>query len=329
MQALVGVWTRPGPWLLQNPSHTFIETCRDGWAWSLPTAEAIRHVGVMLDGATSSMTRRPTLEATYRSQLGLTLRIHQQVRGATLDRVFACDATIYTATSHAGPGYLLVGDAGSTLNPLSSFGVKKALASAWLASVVANTCLTRPELTHDAQAFFSRWEAEIWQMNLMRSRDFAREALATHQSPFWATQAAAPVDESAVPLNEAALLTAPDVIRELERLRRADSVVISRSTKPTLVSAPIVRGNIINTEQAVVLGDRPRDVLRYARGIDLVVLATIAQSHSGVPEIYEDYCARLGRVPLPALLGTLSLLIARGVLRADARGVGARSPSNA
>jgi hypothetical protein len=329
MQALIGVWTRPDPWLLQNPSHTFIETCHDGWAWSLPTTDAIRHVGVMVDGATSSITRGPTLEATYRTQLGLTSRIDQQVRGATLDRVFACDATIYTATAHAGPGYLLVGDAGSTLNPLSSFGVKKALASAWLASVVANTSLTRPELTHDAQTFFSRWETEIWQMNLMRSRDFAREALATHQSAFWATQAEAPVDESVIPLDEAGLLTAPDVIRELERLRRADTVVISRSTKQTFVSAPIVRGNIINNEQAVALGDRPRDVVRYARGIDLVALATIAQLHPGVPEIYEDYCARLGRVPLPALLATLSLLIARGVLRADARVIGARSSSNA
>ena len=40
MQALIGVWERPGGWLLQDPTHTVIETCDEGWAWSLPTSTA-------------------------------------------------------------------------------------------------------------------------------------------------------------------------------------------------------------------------------------------------------------------------------------------------
>ena len=327
MQALIGVWARDAGWPLQNPSHTVIETCRDGWAWSLPTSHTVRHAGIMVDGATSRITRGDSLEATYRAQLALTPRMNDQMHGARLDRVFACDASIYTAATHAGDRFLLVGDAGSTLNPLSSFGVKKALASAWLASVVVNTCLAHPERAADARAFFSQWASEIWQVNLKRSRDFAREALAAHASPFWQTQADAAVDESIIPLDDAELLRAPEVLRELVRLRASDTVVFSKPDDRTFVSAPIVRGNLVVIEPAVALGPAPRDRRRYARGIDLVALAAIAIRHTNVPSIYDEYCEKCGRSPLPELLASLSLLIARSVLHVTPRSAGAYSSS--
>jgi flavin-dependent dehydrogenase len=327
MQALIGVWTCDPGWSLENPSHTVIETCRDGWAWSLPTSGSVRHVGIMVDGPTSRITRGASLEATYRAQLAFTPRMDGQVGGAQLARVFACDASIYTATAHAGDRFLLVGDAGSTLNPLSSFGVKKALASAWLASIVVNTCLAHPERAVDARAFFSRWASEIWQVNLERSREFAREALAAHASPFWQTQADAAVDESIIPPDDAELLSAPEVLRALERLRAADTVVFSQPGERALVSAPIVRGNLIEIEPAVALGPAPRDRRRYVRRIDLVALVAVAQRHTTVPAIYDDYCGKRGPSPLPDVLASLSLLLARGVLRATPQDASACSSS--
>lgn len=318
MQALVGVWSRTGGWFLQNPTHTFIETCNDGWAWSLPTTCAERHVGIMVDGATSRLTRRQALADTYQAQLSLTERIDRQVRGATLERVFACDATVYSATQHAGEGFFLIGDAGATLNPLSSFGIKKALASAWLGAVAVHTSLVDPDRTALAQGFFSRWSAESWQVNLQRSRDFAVEAGTAHRSAFWSAQASLAVDAEQLPIDEAALLAAADVRAALDVLRGSDRIVFSPAPEATLVSAPLVRGHEVVNEPAVVLGSRAADIVRYIRGVDLVALARLAPLCPDVPLMFEHYCATHGAVLLPDFLGALSLLIARRVLHARA-----------
>lgn len=317
MQALVGVWSRPGGWFLQNPTHTFIETCNEGWAWSIPTCDTERHVGIMVDGATSRLTRRQILTDTYRAQLALTERIDRQVGGAVLERVFACDASVYTASRHAGDGFVLVGDAGATLNPLSSFGIKKALASAWLGAVAVHTMLVAPERAAVAQAFFSRWSDQTWQVNLQRSRDFAREALAAHRSEFWQVQASLPVDSSQLPLDEAALLGADDVGTTLAMLRGADSVAFLPGCEPTHVSAPLVRGHEIVVEDAVALGPHPSDIVRYIRGVDLSALARLAPLCPDVPLMFEHYVATHGAVLLPDFLRVLSLLVVRGVLRAQ------------
>lgn len=318
MQALVGEWERDERWLLQNTTHTFIETCDAGWAWSIPTSDTVRHVGIMVDRAASQLARGTSLDATYRAQLALLPRINQQVGGASLLRAFACDASVYTASRFAEPGLLLVGDAGSTLNPLSSFGIKKALASAWLAAVVAHTSLVHPERAEFAREFFSRWSSQVWQVNLKRSREFAEEALVRHPSAFWQTQASADVDASQLPLDETALLTSPDVRAAFTSLRERDRFVLSITSRPTLVSAPLVRGHVIAIEGAVALGPSARDIVRYVRGVDLVALAALAPGAGDVPTLVEQYCALHGAAPLPDVIGALALLLARGVLAIDA-----------
>lgn len=317
MQALVGVWASDDRWVLPNQTHTFIETCDAGWAWSIPTSDTVRHVGIMVDGAASQLPRGVSLDATYQAQLALLPRIHRQVRGARLVRAFACDASVYTASRFAEPGLLLVGDAGATLNPLSSFGIKKALASAWLAAVVAHTSLVHPDRAAQARDFFSHWSSQVWHVNLKRSREFAEEALVRHPSAFWQTQASASVDASRLPLDETALLTSEPVRAAFAQLRARDMCVLSIAPQPTLVSAPIVRGQVIAIEGAVTLGPSPRDIVRYVRGVDLVALAGLAAGARDVPTLFEQYCARHGAVPLPDILGALALLLARGVLAID------------
>ena len=51
------------------------------------------------------------------------------------------DASMYCAEHLAGEDWLLAGDAASFIDPLSSAGVKKAMASGWLAAVTVNTSL--------------------------------------------------------------------------------------------------------------------------------------------------------------------------------------------
>lgn len=317
MLALVGVWASDERSGLPNQTHTVIETCNTGWAWSIPTSHTVRHVGIMVDGVASQLTRGVSLDATYRAHLALLPRIHRQLRGARLVRAFACDASVYTAARFAEPGLLLVGDAGATLNPLSSFGIKKALASAWLAAVVAHTSLVHPDRAALARDFFSHWSSQVWHVNLKRSREFAEEALVQHPSAFWQTQASASVDASQLPLDETALLTSAPVRAAFAQLRRRDTFVLSLASQSTLVSAPIVRGQVIAIEGAIALGPSPRDIVRYLRGVDLVALVGLATGARDVPTLFEQYCARHGAVPLPDMIGALALLIARGVLVVD------------
>lgn len=318
MQALIGLWRRESAWNIEHPTHTCIETCADGWAWSIPTSSTERHVGIMIDGMTSRLTREASLRDTYRRYLTLTGNIDRQLSDAALLRVDACDATVYGSTTHAGLHFLLVGDAGATINPLSSFGVKKALTSAWLAAVSAHTILTHSDRADVAAAFFTRWEQSVWQDNLRRAREFALEALAHHPSRFWSEQASLPVDQSLLPLDERELLTQDDVMAAHARIRASDRIVFSIVPESTFVSAPLVRGREIVLEPAVTLGPEPRDLVRYVRGVDLVDLAALAPACGDIPRLHERYQQRHGDVDLGDLLAVLSLLVAHRVLRADA-----------
>jgi 2-polyprenyl-6-methoxyphenol hydroxylase-like FAD-dependent oxidoreductase len=318
MQALIGEWSRPSGWSLDEPSHTHIETCDNGWAWSIPISATTRHVGAMIHGATSAIDRGPHLEATYRTQLARTPRLRAQVEGARLAHAFACDASIYDATAFGGRRFLLIGDAASTLNPLSSFGVKKALASAWLGAIVVHTCLAHPERAASALQFHDEWEAQVWQINLRATRDFAREAFARHGTPFWQAQAEAPIDEARIPPEDGERLAQPPVRAALDRLRAADVVHLA-CAGDRFVTRPIVRGHEIAIEDAVRLGDRATDDVRYLRGIDLVSLARLAPGAPDVPALLERYGARHGSTALPDMLGALALLVASGVLVLDAR----------
>jgi flavin-dependent dehydrogenase len=65
-----------------------------------------------------------TLEAMYRAELAGTIHLARLLRGATPERApGGLSASPYVATRFAGPGWALVGDAASFIDPLSSFGV--------------------------------------------------------------------------------------------------------------------------------------------------------------------------------------------------------------
>ena len=97
---------------------------------------------------------------------------------------WACDASIYSSTAYAGHDWLLAGDAGSTVDPLSSFGVKKALISAWMGAVLLNTCLSRPAMRDAAVEFYNQREHQTF-TDHARMSEVADEVLL---KPFTPTQ---------------------------------------------------------------------------------------------------------------------------------------------
>jgi len=287
--ALVGVWRRADRWPTPDETHTIVETFDEGWAWSVPTSRGVRHVGVMVEHG-----------AAYADVLARTHAMRALVGGATLQSTFACDASLYRAERYAGRGFFLVGDAGSFIDPLSSFGVKKALASAWVAAVAAHTCLIDASRADAAIAFFDAWERRVYDEHLRRSGDFARLAAAAHPHPFWMSRGAVAATE---------VEEQPDVRDAFERIRSADEIEFAIDAAVRFEPQPVIRGHEIVMEDAFACG-------RFDRGVDLVALARIACGHRRVPDVYDAYCRTLAPAPLPHVVSGLSLLVARGILHA-------------
>jgi flavin-dependent dehydrogenase len=334
MQAFIGVWQRDAGWDLPDETQTLVETYEDGWSWSVPISRSTRHVGAMLDATTTRITRGPTIGEAYRAELAKTRELQALMAQATLRHVWACDASLYAADAYAGPRFLLVGDAGSFIDPLSSFGVKKALASAWLAAIVVHTCLTHPDRQAVALDFFTRWERQVYASNLRRTRDFARRAHEQHPAAFWearamamaSTEAVAPhanagaeaagpdVDPGGVDeVDEEALLRTPEVQAAFELFKRSPSIDLAWADQLRFEKRAVIRGREIALEDAVPLPSA-RACLRFLAGVDLVKLGEMAAHHRQVADLYDAYCRTHAPVSLPGFLGGLSVLLANGAL---------------
>ena len=304
---LVGVWYRDGGWPVPDDSHTLVESYGDGWMWSVPSGDGLRHIAAMVDPQRSELTRKSSVD-TYRDEIAKT----QVFKNITADASMiegprGFDASPYRATAYAGERWLLVGDAGSFVDPLSSAGVKKALASAWLAAVAMNTALKTPSMRAPAFEFFSAREEEIERQLSRQSRLFLAGAAAAHDRPFWDERA----DERGPEDDDNEL-----VRQALHRLRATRLWQPRIGPSISIQPRPLVRGNEIVLEPHLISAEHPRGI-RYVRGVDVVALVQLAPSVLQVPALYDSYVRTAGTVPLPDFLYAVATAVARGWLVAE------------
>ncbi len=288
------------PWDV-DPHHTLVEAYDRGWAWSIPLSETRRYVSFMVD--TSSV--RGGVDQAYRAELERTEHFSRLFSNALIeDTPWGRDASLYHADRYAGPNWLLAGDAGSFVDPLSSFGVKKALISAWAGAVVVNTCLNKPEMSQCALDLFNARETETWLDHARQAQRYFAEVAAVFHTPFW-NDRAQPVDNL--------LYHQEDLEAALQRVRRASSLKFTLSAEVKCEQRPVIRG------REVILAKRPMlpglSNTEYMQGVHLATLAEMAPGFSGVGEFYERYAEQHADTPLPNFLAALSLLVAKGVLR--------------
>jgi flavin-dependent dehydrogenase len=298
--ALAASWSRSEHWPVPDDTHTLIESYQSGWAWSVPTAPAVRHIAVMVDPQRSGLVRGAPAREVYLAEVAKTLAFRSLVATAEfLDGPWGWDASSYRAERYAGDRWLLAGDAGSFIDPLSSAGVKKALASGWLAAVAVHTSLVSPGMRADALAFFSRREREIEGHHSRMSRQFLAEAAPTHPHAFWRDRSDAP---DVPPAADAA------AVREaFDRLRAAPAVRFGEGAV-RLESRPRILGHEIVLDPHIVAGD---ESIRFVAGIDVVSLTALAPGFSQVPDLFEAYCRSHGEAPLHDFLFALATAVAR------------------
>jgi hypothetical protein len=220
------------------------------------------------------------------------------------------DASMYSSTTWTGTDWLVVGDAGSFIDPLSSAGVKKALASGWLSAIVVHTSLVRPAMAGTARQFYADREAEVYAGFLTLTRRFLREAGEGQQHPFWAERAEAGErhERERRQAEERAAVRAAH-----ERLLAAPELRVIRGPGVRLEPRPAIDGNEIVMEPRLVTPDDAAGV-RFLHDIDVVALVELAPHHRQVPDLYDACVRRAGPMDLAGFVTTLVTAIIRGWL---------------
>ena len=319
-------------WPADEHALTLVESYRDGWAWSVPLSATRRQCTVMIEPGRSAkaFARRSDvvpLREIYQRELEKSVELRGRLVSATIASTpWTCDASIYDSARAADEGVLLVGDAASFIEPLSSAGVKKALLSAWRAAVVTNTCLANPALAGAAMDLYVARERQVYAECTRRSNAFFAEAAAAYGTPFWSTRAEEadginPIGEDhdvlAAEVSDAALARDPDVRLAFEHLRASQHVRLRASAALRFAPVAIIEGREVVMRDALIVPglDAP---LQFAAGIDLARLARLATACGEVPALIAAYHEQVGPVPLNGLLTGLSLLVARRALVAEA-----------
>jgi flavin-dependent dehydrogenase len=316
-------------WPVEERMHTIVDSYADGWAWSVPLSATRRHCTVMIDRDRTTMTRA-SLARVYRAELEKAKGIDERLRRARqVGPPWACDATVYGAVRAADGRALLVGDAASFIEPLSSAGVKKALASAWRAAVVVNTCLDEPGMLSVAGDLHDHREQQVYFDCRRRSAAFFEEAARFHDDRFWASRARSSF-EGAGPavgdLDERGLATDASIRRAFERLRDAPAARVFPGPALRLDMTAVIEGRAIVMREGVVIPGIESPV-RFAAGVNLPELIRVAAGCSDLARVIDAYRSQFGSVDPNAVLTGLSVLVARGLLQIS-EGSAFPGPSN-
>jgi flavin-dependent dehydrogenase len=303
-------------WLEDERTYAIVESYRDGWAWSVPLSPMRRQCTVMID-ADGTTVRKAGLSSLYDRELQKAVAIRKRlVNARQVGRPWACDASVYDCVKAFDGCALLVGDAASFIEPLSSGGVKKALSSSWRAAVVVNTCLDKPEMQSPAFEFYDRRERQVWAGYQRHTESFFRAAGGAHDDQFWSTRAAA---LASVPggadgdLSDADLGREPGVSSAFERLRRTRVGVLKPKAMVSFAKTGVIEGRRIIMREAVVVPgtDTP---IRFAAGVNLPEVLRISAGGLDVSSLIEIYQRRVGGISPRNLLAGVSFLISRGLL---------------
>jgi len=324
--AVVRRWAREGGWPEADRHLTFIESYDQGWAWSVPLGEGLRCYTVMIDHRGEGLGG-DELSAVLDRELDRTEHLGRSREGARpVGEAWACPASLYRAHRYARQGLVLAGDAGSFIDPLSSFGVKKALSSGWLAGIVVNTALIDPDMASAAVDFFDAREAEVYQRYRSASEPFFASAAEAYGTPYWIERARAArragkpggsADTS--PERNATLdpllaeIPETDVRAAFDTLRSREWLDAIRGSSLHVFEGPGIAGHRIVMEQRLATERWPSG-MRYIRGVDLLRLVEQATTHRTVPDAWSAYNAAGPAATLPDYLTALSTAFAAGLL---------------
>ena len=228
-----------------------VEAIPEGWLWAAPIAERRTSLMLFCDARViKERTRRRDLERWLRARLAKTVLFSGWTRVPFAGAVIVCDATCAYAPAPIGAGYLKIGDANFTLDPLSSTGVEKALQTAIAGAVVTHTLLQHPE-RHDLCArFYEDRQRDAVATHAAWTREYYDEVQRYAAEPFWAVRLGPAPSSPALlartperrdaPDSTTAVRLASDVSITEEPCIVGDTIDLRRALRSPALSRPLV-----------------------------------------------------------------------------------------
>jgi flavin-dependent dehydrogenase len=222
-----------------------VEAGEQEWFWCAPLGPERWVVAVFTDPERLSAGRTAGVEASYRQLLEGFSLLGQHRSGRIAGPVRVCDASSRYSHEPVGPGFVRIGDAALTLDPLSSQGIQSAISSALQAAIVVNTLLKHPENARAAMAFYRDRQREKARQHARKAAAFYGERAAVCDRPFWRERAGSVEDVQSPVLEEADLevgcrvrLSRKTTIEEVPVIRK-DTVVSSRAIRHEALERPV------------------------------------------------------------------------------------------
>ena len=308
--ALTGYWQNAGNLPGVDFANTLLEAYADGMVWSVPLHTGERNVTLLLDWRHSHAIKRVGLQRFYIEELRKATYVSGFLADAHLPhppQVF--DASLYTARQFVAGRTLLVGDAGLFIDPLSSEGVRKAMASAITGAVVVNTILQRPVMQSQAAELYEAGQRDTYRSHYQQSARYYAEEGRWPDRPFW--------QHRCLRLEPDAGPAAPQ--QPSTAFSPFDSQPVSHvMVTPDLriQERPVIEGSYVELRPAVVTPRYPRG-LRFLSGVNVPALLRCVQTQRAVPDILAAYQRHPdGRQSPPAQVRqVLAQLYQEGLLR--------------
>jgi flavin-dependent dehydrogenase len=128
-----------------------------GWFWLIPISKELTSVGVVLPKALYRRVANGSPEETLNSTISDTPIVAELMRGARREWPVRVEKDFsYSASAYAGDRWILVGDAGSFLDPVFSTGVSIAMESGIEAAAELHRALAKNDFSASSFAAFSR-----------------------------------------------------------------------------------------------------------------------------------------------------------------------------
>jgi 2-polyprenyl-6-methoxyphenol hydroxylase-like FAD-dependent oxidoreductase len=290
--ALTGAWARREGW----EGGTRVEARPDEWLWAVPRPDGTLSAMAFLDTDRYRTERAcgVSRETLYRRLLAGSELLAETVSAEIVGDVEVCDATCHHAAEAVSDGFVRIGEAAFTLDPLSSTGVQKAMQTAWSAALAVHTILTRPEDADAARRFYAEVHRDAVERHAAWAAGFYSEVERYADRPFWRSRAG----------------TAPRPAGK-EAAREIDPQIGLRlANEAAVVESPCVTGDRIETRRVLTHPGLERPVA-FLDGIEIAPLLDGLRSGTTLGEIPATWAHSLAPDRAAALA---AWLVRHGVL---------------
>ncbi|MBZ5540057.1 MAG: NAD(P)/FAD-dependent oxidoreductase [Acidobacteriia bacterium] len=304
---LVAYWDVPADTRQSDGCNTLVESLPGGWFYTAPLGDGRRVAGWMTDRDLLPPSLRKSARQAYLHALRQTKHVRLRLRNARCSgevKIFAANPTLLD--SSCGPDWLLVGDAASTVDPLCSQGVQKAVTSALAAAAVVHTVLAQPASRAAAMQFYREKESAGFHSHLDALAGYYRREQRWSGRPFWKRRHACPPGAGPAPEMESSL--------RRPQLQAADRIMRAPAAK--VLVRPVIQGEFI-AEKLVVVSPRAPRGLRYCGPVCVPELVELLDTRPTVAALVQQYRQLHAGVSSAALRDGLTQLLALGVIEAS------------